>query len=365
MTLIVAEYIWIDGTMPTAQIRSKSRVVEAPQSQTSIDLFPEWGFDGSSTNQATGDNSDCILKPVNFVLDPIRDDGSFLVMCEVFDRNGNAHPTNTRAALRRVLEAGAHTQDAYFGFEQEFTLFDLEGNPVGWPDAGYPAPQGPYYCGVGAGAVDGRQLVEEHLQACMKAGLLIYGTNAEVMLGQWEFQIGYRGFDEPADALKTTDDMWFATWLLHRLSEDYDIKVSFENKPMKGDWNGAGCHTNFSTKEMRRAETGKKAIECAINQLAATHETHVKIYGAGLSERLTGNHETCSINEFRAGESDRGASIRIPISTSQNGYGYLEDRRPGANSDPYLVAAQILVTICGLDQCLMSETAKSPQVALL
>lgn len=344
-----AEYIWKDGTHPTTLMRSKSRVVEISDQPVTINDFPEWGFDGSSTNQATGFNSDCILRPVSFVPDPTQESGHYLVMCEVFDRDGKPHPTNTRSVLREVLVAGSAAQEPFFGFEQEYTLFNLNGRPLGWPETGQPFAQGPYYCGVGAGRVAGRDLVEAHYQACIEAGLLIYGINAEVMLGQWEFQIGYRGFNEAADALKTTDDMGFATWLLHRLSEDYDIAVSYENKPIKGDWNGAGCHANFSTKDMRDIKTGRSAIENAISSLEKNHLSHIAIYGHGLSDRLTGAHETCDIHTFRAGDSDRGASIRIPVTTSKKGYGYLEDRRPGANSDPYLVAARILASVCGIE----------------
>ena len=225
-----AEYIWLDGTQPSTELRSKTRVIEV-KGNVDLDTFPEWGFDGSSTNQATGDNSDCILRPVSFVKDPIRDEGNFLVMCEVFDRDGNAHETNTRAVLRNVLEAGAAKEDPCFGFEQEYTMYDDQG-PLGWPENGFPGPQGPYYCGVGHGRIFGRELVEAHQQACVDAGLLFYGVNAEVMLGQWEFQIGYRGFDEPADALLTTDHLWFASWIMHRIGEEVGIRVSFDNKPI-------------------------------------------------------------------------------------------------------------------------------------
>lgn len=355
------EYIWLDGTQPTKKLRSKTRVIERNENPSLAD-FPEWGFDGSSTNQATGDNSDCVLKPVSFVSDPIRGEGHYLVMCEVFDEKGNAHPTNTRAILRKALDKGGAEQDFYLGFEQEYTMFETNGNPLGWPEDGYPGPQGPYYCGVGAKRVDGRQLVEDHLEACMQAGLLIYGVNAEVMLGQWEYQIGYRGFDEAVDPLTVTDHMWYAQWLLNRLSEEHDIVVSFENKPMKGDWNGAGCHTNFSTKTMRDPHTGKLEIHNAISRLADKHAEHVKIYGAGLDERLTGDHETCDINTFKHGNSDRGASIRIPISTVKKGYGYIEDRRPGANSDSYLVAAKIIATVCDID---LQESSQKKEKVLV
>jgi len=342
-----AEYIWLDGAEPTQEVRSKTRIVDINPTDVSIESFPAWSYDGSSTNQAEGSNSDLELRPVCVVNDPLRGEGCYLVLCEVFNPDGTPHSTNHRAGLREALENGGAAQEPLVGFEQEYTLFKNQ-RPLGWPEEGYPGPQGPYYCGVGNGKVYGRDLVEDHLTACLDAGLLIYGINAEVMPAQWEFQIGYRGFedDQPADPLVCSDHMWIATWLLHRLSEDYEVTVSYENKPIKGDWNGAGCHTNFSTKAMRTKETGRESIQDAIEALESTHADHISVYGNLLDERLTGDHETCSISEFKAGESDRGCSIRIPLSVRQKGYGYIEDRRPGANSDPYQVCAKLVNTIC-------------------
>ncbi|MBG90522.1 MAG: glutamine synthetase [Actinobacteria bacterium] len=350
MAITQAEYIWLDGVKPTHELRSKTRIVNFDDTP-SIEDFPEWGFDGSSTQQAEGNDSDCILKPVRFVHDPIRGEGNYLVLCEVYSKDHSPHPSNTRAQLRKVLDAGANNHDPLFGFEQEYTLFESANSPLGWPENGFRQPQGPFYCGVGARRVDGRDLVEAHTDACIEAGLLIFGTNAEVMLGQWEYQIGYRGFDnEIADPLTVSDHMWIAAWLLHRLGEEYGITANFENKPIKGDWNGAGCHTNFSTKEMRDPSTGKATIDTVIDRLSKRHTEHILIYGNRLHERLTGDHETCHITDFKYGVSNRGASIRIPLAVDQKGHGYLEDRRPGANSDPYLVAARILTTICDIDE---------------
>lgn len=336
MGKIMAEYIWLDGYSPTASLRSKTKVIE----EGTIDLkgMEEWGFDGSSTNQAEGKSSDCLLRPVKIVPDPIRGNPHVLVLCEVFSADGTPHPTNTRAKLRVLAERYAAT-DAWFGIEQEYTMFK-GAKPLAWPDEGVPGPQGPYYCGVGANNIFGRPLVEAHLEACMQAGLAICGINSEVMPGQWEFQIG------PFGPLTVGDDMWLARWLLQRLGEDEGITISFAPKPMLGDWNGAGCHTNFSTKEMR-APGGIRAIEEACEKLSLKHAEHIAVYGAGNEERLTGKHETCSIKEFRYGVSDRGASIRIPIFTNKNGCGYLEDRRPAANMDPYQVCARIMETVCG------------------
>jgi glutamine synthetase len=341
-----ATYIWIDGAEPTHTLRSKLRVFEHPKSDIQIEDFPEWGFDGSSTNQAVGNDSDLLLKPVNFVYDPIIGDNSYLVLCEVLNPDRSPHKTNRRAALRSIMDSGASEHEPWFGFEQEYTLFDGQ-TPLGWPERGYPAPQGPFYCGVGADEVFGRQLVERHTQACIDAGIMIYGTNAEVMPGQWEFQIGYRGISsESADPLTVCDHLWLARWLLYRIGEDFGISATLDPKPIKGDWNGAGQHTNISTKAMRDPKTGMDTINAAITALEKTHMQHIYVYGHGLEERLTGQHETAHISQFSAGVSDRSASIRIPRSVEIEGCGYLEDRRPGANANPYDIATVLLETIC-------------------
>ena len=336
MGKIKVEYIWMDGHEPTQKLRSKTKVIDGPIN--SIDDLPLWGFDGSSTNQAEGNDSDCMLKPVCKMPDPVRGGDDILVMCEVMNPDGSIHSSNTRAHLREISEKFSD-QEAWFGIEQEYTLFDGR-NPLGWPEGGYPAPQGPFYCGVGADEVFGRDIVEEHLQLCMDAGLEVSGINAEVMPGQWEYQIG------PLGPLEVADQMWISRWLLYRISEDYGVSATLHPKPVKGDWNGAGAHTNFSTKSMR-AEGGIDVINEACEKLSQKHDEHINVYGAHNEERLTGLHETCSIKEFRYGVSDRGASIRIPMQTANDGYGYLEDRRPSANMDPYKVCAILIETTCG------------------
>ena len=353
----LAEYIWIDGNVPVRQIRSKAKVVSLGN-HPKIQDFPEWSFDGSSTNQATGHDSDCILKPVSFYKDPVRGEGNFLVMCEVFNPDGSTpHISNSRAQLRAVLDAGAAKFDPWIGFEQEYTLFQSR-QPLGWPEHGFPAPQGPYYCGVGSEQIFGRELAELHAEVCNQAGICYYGLNAEVMPGQWEFQIGYRNIDnEEVNVLGLSDQMWVARWLIHRISEDFGIHVSLDNKPIKGDWNGAGMHTNFSTNLTRDRKKGMDAIQDAITRLQKKHAEHIALYGYKLGERLTGAHETCDINQFKSGTADRGASIRIPKSVEIKGCGYFEDRRPGANADPYLVSARLCATVCDIDESVMSFTS--------
>lgn len=335
MSKIKAEYIWMDGHTPTQKLRSKTTIIDGPI--TKLEELADWGFDGSSTMQAEGNFSDCLLKPVYFAPDPIRGGDDILVMCEVFNADGSVHATNSRAALRELME-NHEDQEPWFGIEQEYTFFTGR-SPLGWPEGGYPAPQGPFYCGVGADEVFGREIVEEHMAACINAGINLSGINAEVMPGQWEFQIG------PVGALAAGDEVWVARWLLYRIAEDFGVSATLHPKPVKGDWNGAGAHTNFSTKAMRE-EGGIDVIVDACEKLSKNHDEHIAVYGAHNEERLTGLHETCSIKEFRYGVSDRGASIRIPMTTQKDGKGYLEDRRPSANMDPYKVCAKLIETVC-------------------
>jgi len=327
-----AEYIWIDGTEPTPSIRSKTKVVPDGTSE-----FPIWGFDGSSTNQAPGDNSDCVLRPVYSCPDPITGENNVLVMCEVLLPDMSPHPTNTRAACAEVAKKH-EKEEAWFGIEQEYTLFEFDGlKPLGFPEGGFPKPQGPYYCGVGTGLIFGREVSEAHASACIEAGIGIAGTNAEVMPGQWEFQIG------PLGPLDVSDQLWVARWLLHRVAEELDVVVSIEPKPVSGDWNGAGCHTNYSTKAMRESY---QPILDACEALGKNINEHISNYGSGNENRLTGAHETQRIDQFSYAVSDRGASIRIPWQVAVDQKGYLEDRRPASNMDPYLVTRLLLKTTC-------------------
>lgn len=367
--LATAEYIWLDGNNPQ-EIRSKTKVIEIfpteDSQQLPVPMLTDWSFDGSSTIQAEGNNSDCFLKPVHYVLDPFQKGANYLVLCEVYKDKETPHETNTRAYLRQVLESGGSKSEGLFGFEQEYFLYRPDHydrglkphNIIGWRNTGTdPHPQGHYYCGVGSDNVEGREIANEHLRLCMEAGLLICGLNAEVALGQWEFQIGYRDFqsdDDVANGLIASDHLIFARYILQRLCEKYDLAVEYHPKPIKGDWNGSGLHTNFSTWATREKGQGRTSegipsnIQALIDLLEPVHKEHMELYGIGNEERLTGLHETCSHTEFKSGGSDRGASIRIPIGVLESGYGYLEDRRPSSNADPYLVSGKLLATASGL-----------------
>jgi len=304
--------------------------------------YSDWSYDGSSTDQAPGNDSDLVLRPAAVYPDPIRGGDNVLIICETYKSDGKTPvEANHRVLLKEVVDKlDMKALDPWYGFEQEYTMMQSSGRVYGWPAGNaYPAPQGPFYCGVGSEAVYGRPLAEAHLDACLKAGLHLSGINAEVMPGQWEFQIG------PVGPLELGDQTMVARYLLHRLGEDFGIAITLDPKPQAGDWNGTGGHTNFSTVPMRE-EGGLAVIDEAVEKLSKRHAEHIAAYGSGNERRLSGAHETCDINTFKSGVADRGSSIRIPIGVSLEGKGYLEDRRPSANVNPYVVARMLLETCC-------------------
>ena len=326
------EYIWLDGYKPTQSMRSKTLVQNDFSGK--LEDCPMWSFDGSSTEQAEGGSSDCLLKPVFICPDPTRKNG-YLVMTEVLNHDGTPHESNGRATI------DDDDADYWFGFEQEYTLWDIDKHtPFGFPAAGYfPPPQGPFYCSVGAEFAVGRDIVEEHLDACIEAGLNIEGINAEVMKGQWEYQIFAKGAKEAGDQI------WVARYICEKIGEKHGVRINLHPKPVKGDWNGSGMHANFSNSVMRNAGDEKvfTAICESFGSSPEVIKAHIDVYGADNEQRLTGLHETQSIDQFSYGVSDRGSSIRIPIGTVENGWkGRLEDRRPASNADPYKVAAIII-----------------------
>ena len=332
-------YVWIDGTGETMRAKQQT-VAKEPKSIADV---KDWGFDGSSTGQAVGHDSDMILKPVAMCRDPFFPGPSKIVMCEVYDKDGKPDPKNFRAECMSLLEE-VKAEDPWFGMEQEYTMLGSDSRPVGFPkDGGFPGPQGPYYCATGAGRTVGRELCDAHYLACTWAGLTINGTNAEVLLGQWEYQIG------PCPGIAVADELWLARYIMERMSEEVGVRVSLDPKPVLGDWNGTGNHANFSSKKMRE-EGGLKYIQEAIERLSRRHESHIAAYdpnnGEDNKRRLTGDHETASIHEFSADAGSRAVSVRIPRAVALAGKGWLEDRRPSGNCDPYQVVARMLKTIC-------------------
>ena len=368
----ILEYVWIDAA---GGVRSKIRVAQLGINDIetvvqNADQW-EWSFDGSSTGQATGTDSDVILRPVAMYRNPFFQSNAWLVMCDCYNKDGTPHATNARVRCAQT-EAACLTDEPLFGIEQEYILFSRAKEvPHQWASISDPGcgGQGPYYCGVGGDRCFGRKIADQHLLACLHAGIEIGGTNAEVMASQWEFQIG------PLPATQVSDQLWMARYILQRITEEHGCCATFHPKPMR-TWNGSGGHTNFSTAKMRgpnpestdkmrgsnpestdkmRANSNNEANEAneAMNaimdaciRLEANHAEHMAVYGEFNEARMTGLHETSSMHACTWGVSDRGRSIRIPRHVANRGHGYLEDRRPAANLDPYLVTERIMRTCC-------------------
>lgn len=332
----VLEYVWIGGK---EELRSKMKVVES--SPMKLDEVPEWNYDGSSTSQAEGNDSEIILKPVALFNNPFVP--GKLVMCDTYKPNGEPHETNKRKWANDLFNSALH-EEPWFGLEQEYFFIDPATNmPLGFPSKGLPQPQGQYYCSVGAENAFGRKVAEEHMLACISAGIKISGMNAEVAPGQWEFQIG------PCVGIEEGDHLWMARYILQRVAENYNLSISIHPKPVSGDWNGSGCHSNYSTKHMREGsdeKIGLEYIQDAVEKLSHKHLEHMEVYGSDNEFRMTGKHETASYDKFSHGIADRGSSIRIGNENYKNGKGYFEDRRPSSNCDPYLVTGMIFKTTC-------------------
>lgn len=332
------EYIWIGGN---GELRSKTKIINKGNDDSEIKLeeLPVWNYDGSSTNQAPGNDSEVLIKPRKIYKDPFSKNSKYiLVLCDTWLPSGQPHPTNTRVIAEQIFKQKRELQP-WFGMEQEFFVINRNNNfPIGFPSNGFPRPQGPYYCSVGDGNAYGREYFEEAQENCLKAGINLTGKNFEVCCGQMEMQVRNEGID-------VGDDMMMLRYILARTGEKYNFSLDITAKPVKGDWNGSGCHTNFSTKPMRE-EGGYQVILTAIEKLSMKHDEHIAVYGAGNEERLTGLHETAHISKFTYGVANRGASIRIPRDTERDQKGYFEDRRPSSECDPYLVTSKLFETCC-------------------
>ena len=349
---IVCEYIWLDGR---GGLRSKTRVLTATNVKNVGDL-PVWNYDGSSTWQANSDgNTEVLLTPVFMCADPLRPDiNGLLVLCETSketsegsdscfatketsDSEGIPLPTNYRNCWNTDLETSECASRCmfhvpWFGIEQEYTIFFTGKNQSQITNAG-----GQHYCGTSIDIRE-RSIVEEHLLACLDAGLTVSGINAEVATRQWEFQIG------PVCGVAAADQTYVARFLLERIAEKYDAWINYHPK-LVPDANGQGCHINFSTKQMRE-EGGIDVIMASMEKLERRHTEHMSIYGEDNHLRLTGQHETSSMDVFSCGKGTRNTSIRIPNQTVKDGRGYFEDRRPAANVELYGATWKIYETCC-------------------
>lgn len=337
--MIEAEYIWTGGG---GEFRSKVRYV------SEMEHIGDWNYDGSSTGQASTENSEILLRPVTKYIDKVNPNKVF-VLCETYYLYGDGTvmplPNNYRSSA-----AEAVSDDMWFGFEQEFFIYDLiRGKMLG---VYHSMPQqGPYYCGVEAvneyrygkvslenrSVTDVRALTEKIAERCIDLGLGITGWNLEVAPGQTEIQIFGKG-------MRACDDLMMMRYLAHRVLLGVNMKPIFDPKPMGGKWNGTGLHTNVST-NATRGDGGLDVMKRMMPLLAAKHIEHLAVYGEGNDARLTGLHETSSMNEFSWSIGGRNTSVRIPRACAVEGKGYFEDRRPAGNANPYRIAKRMAETI--------------------
>lgn len=334
----IVEYIWLDAKN---YFRSKTRVFYTSE-LLSLNDIPIWNFDGSSTGQATTENSECYLKPVWMCNNPFVKSG-YLVLCAVYQDPSCVQPhiTNYYKECHEIMNLNTE-KHFQFGFEQEYFILQRDGTNMkpcipNLTDMKDSNPQGQYYCSIGAENSFCRRISQRHLDMCLEAGLKMWGTNAEVAPAQWEYQIG------PIEGIEACHQLWMSRYILIRVAEELDLCILFHPKPFL-DLNGSGCHTNISTQDTR-GNNGIQTIESMMTQLELTHKLDIEHYGEDNEARLTGTHETSNICQFTWGYGTRNTSVRISRECQQRGSGYFEDRRPAANMDPYRVCKCIVKSI--------------------
>ena len=333
----IVEYVW---TWPVGIMRSKTRIFKEPIFD--VNKLPIWDFAVAREEVVQGKYSDVTIKPVRIYPDPFRGKNDIIVLCETYEDGNLQIPSknNTRHQLKHAMER-KEEHEIWTAIEQEYVFFHAKTKiPYLWNDAKNPGPGdlNHFYCGVGADSCFGREIVEEHMNVCLKMKIEFGGINAEVMASQWEFQIG------PGEPLKISDDLLMARYVLERIAEKYKVTVSYHPKSNGDEWSGSGGHVNFSTKKMRE-EKGLEEIIKGIKKLEVTHNSDILAYGADNNLRLNDNFGTTSLNKFKWGIGDRFTSVRINKHVAEQEKGYFEDRRPASNLDPYIVLSKIVNSV--------------------
>ncbi|XP_070391237.1 glutamine synthetase-like isoform X1 [Dermacentor albipictus] len=338
---VFCTYVFVDATLEN--VRSKMRVLR--YEPKSPEECPRSTFCGAGTDQwpDAGVDSELYLLPVALFKDPFLKGRNKLVLCEVLNADEQPHETNTRHPCKKAMEA-VKEEEPWFGIEQEYAILEQNGVPIGWPKQSHSLKCcQSYFYAVGSENTAGRQVADAHIKACSYAGVKLYGSNVEAVISQWEYQIG------PLPGVETGDHLWISRYILQRVAEDFGVVVSFEPRPFKSlKMPGCAGHINFSTKSSR-SEGGLDWINKAIAKLELKHELHLKAYDPrkdANKERLRGNLMATPSREFSAAVSAKTVCVRIPRLTKVAGRGFFEDRRPGANVEPYRAMQRLVETLC-------------------
>lgn len=340
---VFCTYVFVDGTLE--RTRCKTRTLDFEPK--SAEECPEWTFCALASYQwpDAGPKSEAYLSPVALFRDPFLKGRNKLVLCEVLQHDRSPMKTNTRRSCLNAMNK-AKDQQPWFGIEQEYVVTEKDGHPVDWPrDAKHKIKAlGPYCYGVGADVTSGRYISDAHYKACTYAGVKMAGTNCEGVLSQWEYQVG------PLEGVDAADHLWMSRYILDRVAEDFGVLVSLDPMPYPpGNWLGSAMHTNFSTKAMR-SDGGVSAIRAAIEKLKSNADADLAKYDTARVKRnklrVGSGMYTTPLEQFTADECSKEVSVRIPRTVVDAGKGYLEERRPGGNADPYTVCETIVRTVC-------------------
>ena len=346
------EYIWLDNDN---NFRSKTKII-TNKLVTSLTSLPLWNYDGSSCGQANTETSEVMLKPVFMCNDPFRGQNHRLAYCVTYTGEQMVPlKNNYREYAQQIFkEDKVNYFKPWFGMEQEFFIMDPEtGMPFNYSNSN---TQGKYYCGVGTCQKVERDIMEDFIKRSYDAGLKVCGINAEVAQGQWEYQVG------PLTGIFAADQLMMSRYILVRTAENHNANINFHPKPLGVNWNGSGCHTNYSTKFTRGGTDehhGIHYINTYIERLKNHHTECMQQYGRDNHLRMTGTCETADYNHCTHSVGGRDCSIRIGYDTARWECGYFEDRRPASNCDPYLVTASLFLYSCAnYDQVIEQPTRR-------
>lgn len=320
-------YVWLDKFNI---LRSKTKRVEQ------VNQIPIWNFDGSSTSQMDYStmNTEVLLQPIRVYIDGFneRNNENYLVLCDTYNINkdGIITPTVDNYRYGAINIFNETNLNPKFGFEQEFYLIDNE-NHEKLSSLTNISNKDNNYCRT---TTKYTYIMNEFYNLCLSCKIGIVGWNAEVAPFQFEYQIFGNGID-------ACDDLVMSRYVLERYMIDNNYEIKYDPK-LYENLSGSGCHINYS--DVRSKEYMDKYIKA----LGETHNDLMKVYGENNNKRLTGLHETSSYSVFTYGVGDRYKSVRIPNSTALGLTNYFEDRRPGANINPYMACGALVKVLSNI-----------------